>query len=70
MAKVQLMDNGAVDEDGLTEQEREYLAAPFSKLDEDQRRTAMAIKDKQIANRFAANEEQRRADEAKRTKYK
>lgn len=49
-----------VDEDGLIAVEREYLTAPFSKLNEEQRRQAMAIKEKQITNRWAVKDSERR----------
>lgn len=60
-----------VDEDGLTAVEREYLSAPFSQLNDDQRRTAMAIKDKQMSNRFSTKAEQnRQAQEKIKNRFK
>jgi len=59
-----------VDEDGLTASEREYLSAPFSELSEQQRLTAMSIKEKQTRNRYAANEEYRRKQETVKEKLK
>lgn len=54
-----------IDEDGLTISEREFLKAPFSQLNPDQRMTAMAIKEKQVRNRWAANDEYRRKQQEK-----
>lgn len=46
----------AVDEDGLTATEREYGKTPFGKLNEDQRMTAMQIREKRDNARYAANQ--------------
>jgi hypothetical protein len=55
-----------LDEDGLTKTEVEYLNTPLKLLNQDQRMTAIAIKDKQLRARYDNNAAYRKAqDEAK-----
>lgn len=47
--------NEAVDEDGLTAHEREYLTTPVSKLTPDQRLMAISIREKRDNHRWEQN---------------
>ena len=48
-----------VDEDGLTEQEREFLTTPFSQMKPADREHAMRIRDKRDQHRWAENAKHR-----------
>jgi hypothetical protein len=51
-----------VDDDGLTEHEREYLTTPLSKLTPDQRMNAVMIREKRDNKRWADNAAAREAE--------
>lgn len=71
MAKVtEFVDEGDIGEDGLTEHERMFLETPVSELDQNQRHSAIAIREKKDRHTWAENEKYRRAQEASKTKLK
>ena len=55
-----------IGEEGLTDHERRFLTTPMSQMDQDQKRIAIAVREKRDNKIYADNAAQRAADEANR----